>query len=338
MHFKKIGGKIIEGSISEKTWVDINGVKQGMFIKGINKSNPVLLFLHGGPGMPEIAIARQYPVVLEKFFTVCWWEQRGTGISFHKDVKPKHITFENLMNDTVEVTHYLRRRFKQEKIFLFGHSGGSFLGIQVCKLNPQLFHAYIGMAQMVNQLESEKIAYKYMVDEYKKMGNNKMVKKFEKFDLLRRNSLPKGYGSFRDMPMHELGIGTTHKMRSVITGVFIPVMLYSEYTFVERVNVWRGKYNTQIKAGLFKQAVETDLSLTIKKLEIPVYFLEGIFDYTCNYAISKQFFKDLDAPIKGFYTFYESAHSPIFEEPQRASKIITEDILRLQVGNSDSEV
>ena len=78
--FLSENGKLIPGSISEKIWVNINGVEQGMFIKGKDQSKPVLLFLHGGPGMPEYAISREYPLVLEDHFTVCWWEQRGAGL------------------------------------------------------------------------------------------------------------------------------------------------------------------------------------------------------------------------------------------------------------------
>lgn len=158
-------GRPLAGSISEKIHVIINGVEQGMFIKSKDKMNPVLLFLHGGPGMPETAWSSQsYPSVLEDDFTVCWWEQRGSGLSFNPDIPPETLTVEQLIADTLEVTDYLRKRFGQEKIYLMGHSFGSFIGIQAAARAPQLYIAYIGVAQVSQQLNSEKLAYKYIME------------------------------------------------------------------------------------------------------------------------------------------------------------------------------
>ena len=176
-------GRTLTGSISEKIRVTINGVEQGMFIKGMDKTSPVLLFLHGGPGMPEYAVSRKYPMVLEKYFTVCWWEQRGAGLSYSSDIPLETMTFEQLISDTLEVTHYLRKRFEQEKIYLMGHSGGTFIGIQAAARAPELYNAYIAVAQISNQLESEKLAYKFMVEQFTRLGDKRMLQKFENYPI-----------------------------------------------------------------------------------------------------------------------------------------------------------
>lgn len=113
-----------------KSHVNINEVEQGMVIKGKDKTKPVLLFLHGGPAMHEYAISQRYPTVLENYFTACCWEQRGSGLSYNTDISPETMTVEQLISDALEVTNYLRKRFGQEKIYLMGHSWGTFLGIQ----------------------------------------------------------------------------------------------------------------------------------------------------------------------------------------------------------------
>lgn len=94
-------GNPLPGSISEKIRGPINGLEQGMFIKGKDKTNPVLLFLHGGSGMPEYAISREYPLVLEQHFTVCWWEQRGAGLSYNSGISPETLTFGQLISDVL---------------------------------------------------------------------------------------------------------------------------------------------------------------------------------------------------------------------------------------------
>ena len=75
----------VAGGISEKAYVDINGVRQGMFIKGQNRANPVLLYLHGG--MPEYFLNERYPTGLDEYFTVVWWEQRGSRLSYSANIR-----------------------------------------------------------------------------------------------------------------------------------------------------------------------------------------------------------------------------------------------------------
>lgn len=320
-------GKPLAGSISEKIRVQINGVEQGMFIKGKDRKNPVLLFVHGGPGMPEYApLVEKLPPGLEDYFTVCYWEQRGAGLSYGADLPPETLTLEQLVSDTLEVTNYLRRRFGQEKIYLLGHSWGAYLAIQVAARAPELYHAYIAMQQISRQMESEKLAYAYMVEQYRRAGNKRMLRKFARIPLLEMDRMPNSYRALRDEGMHLLGIGTTHKMKSVISGVFLPVWQSRAYTLGEKINVWRGKWSAHSTA-MWNRVLAEDLTSVVPKLEIPVYFFHGAHDYTVSYPLAKDYFEKLLAPRKGFYTFPESAHSPLFEEPERARRILTEDVL-----------
>ena len=232
-------GSPLAGSISEKIHVNINGVEQGMFIKSKDATNPVLLYLHGG--MPDYFLTQRYPTGLEDYFTVVWWEQRGSGISYSADIPPETMTLEQMISDTLEVTNYLRHRFGKEKIYLMGHSGGTFIGIQAAARAPELYYAYIGVAQMSNQLKSEKLAYEYMLQQFKENGNTEMVRKLEAAPVTMTGGTPDAYRALRDEAMHSLGIGTTHDMKSVITGIFLPSLTSREYTLREKVNLWRGK-------------------------------------------------------------------------------------------------
>ena len=318
-------GRPLRGSLSEKIYVNINGVQQGMFITSKDNNYPVLLFLHGGPGVPEYWLTQRYPTGLENYFTVCWWEQRGAGLSYSPDMRPETLTYEQLISDTLEVTNYLRHRFGKDKIYLMAHSGGSFLGIQVAARAAQLYYAYIGVSQMAYQLKSENLAYEYMLQQYEANGNREMVQKLEAAPPGMTVPLPAAYDALRDDAMHGLGIGTTRDMRSVITGVFIPSWLSRDYTLSEKVNYWRGKSFS--KSILWNQLMATDLTKQVPELDLPVYFFHGLYDYTDSYTLAKEYFQQLKAPLKGFYTFEQSAHSPMFEEPEKTQKILREDVL-----------
>ena len=325
-------GKPLAGSISEKTFIDINGVRQGMFIKGRNVNNPVLLYLHGG--MPDYFLTQTYPTGLEDHFTVVWWEQRGSGISYSDDISPATLNQEQMISDTLELTNSLRHRFGREKIYLMAHSGGTFIGIQAAARAPDLYYAYMGVAQMSNQSESERLAYEYMLQQFKANGNAGMVKRLEANPVTRTGGVPEGYLAVRDEAMHSLGIGTTHEMSSVISGIFLPSLQFREYTLTEKINLWRGKSRSGI-ASLWDTMAATDLSQKVPKLDLPVYFFHGVYDYTCNYTLAKEYFQIIKAPIKGFYTFERSAHSPMFEEPERMGMILQEDVLGGTNGLAD---
>ncbi len=99
-----------------------------------------------------------------------------------------------------------------------------------------------------------------------------------------------------------------------------------EYTLGEKVNMWRGKSRSGISI-IWDKMINTDLSQQVLKLDLPVYFFEGIYDYICSYTEAKSYFEKLQAPIKGFYTFEQSAHSPLFEEPEKMGRILQEDVL-----------
>jgi pimeloyl-ACP methyl ester carboxylesterase len=325
-------GKPLAGSISEKVFVNINGVEQGMFIKSKDATHPVLLYLHGG--LPEYFLSQNYPTGLEDYFTVVWWEQRGSGLSYSTDVPTETITSEQLISDTLEVTNYLRSRFGKEKIYLMGHSGGTFIGIQVAARAPALYYAYIGVAQMSDQLESERLAYEYMLQKFKDNGNTKMVRKLEAVPVTIKDGIPDSYLALRDGAMHNLGIGTTHDMRSVISGIFLPSLTFREYTLMEKVNLWRGKSQSGV-SPIWDEITATDLTTQVTELEIPVYILAGRYDYTVNYDLQKNYFMKINAPKKGFYTFENSAHSPLFEEPEGFIEIMVNDVLNSNVYLAD---
>ena len=316
-------GKPLQGSISKKIHVNINGVEQGMFIKGKDVSNPVLLYLHGG--MPDYFLTQDYPTGLDEDFTVVWWEQRGSGLSYDPDSPPDRVNPDQLVADTLTVTNYLRARFGQDRIFLMGHSGGTLIGIQAAAVAPELYRAYIGVAQMSNQLKSEKLAYAYMLQRYKDEDNTSMIRTLEKAPVTDTIPLPASYLAARDSAMHSLGIGTMHSMKSVVTGLLLRSFQNREYTLCEKIDMWRGK----IASGgqLWNTQLSTDLTKKVIRLEIPVYFFHGVYDYTVSYPLAKAYYEQLEAPVKGFYTFTESAHSPLFEEPNRMLEIMQTDVL-----------
>lgn len=304
------------GGIGEKVFLTIGGIEQGMIIKGNDMENPVLLFLSGGPGIPECFLDYQYPTFLEDEFIVCFFDWRGTGLSYGKSVTPESMTRRQFIADTFEVTEYLRERFETDKIYLAAHSFGTSIGIQAIAERPELYKGYIAISQISDQTRSEQLAYEYMVSVCEKEGNHTLLEQLTDNPFGTESYFNSGV---RDKAMHALGVGTTRNMKSVITGIFFPSLRMTDYSLKERINIWRGKsfVNQTMQDTFTFNAFET-----VKSVNVPVYFLAGKYDYTCCYELQKEYFDFLEAPEKYFYTFENSAHSPLFEEPKKAEEII----------------
>lgn len=221
--------------MNEKIFVEINGIRQGMVMQSTDLQNPVLLFLHGGPGSPEIAFTQEHPTGLEEIFTVCWWEQRGSGMSYSRHIPKETMTIEQMIEDTIAVTNYLKERFGKEKIYVMGHSWGTVLGILTVQKFPELFFAYIGIGQVARQKDSERLAYAYMLEKFRTAGNDKMVSRLEKFPIDKGGEISTRYLSLRSSGMMKLGIGVMHNCHSMLDCVKF-VLRYKGRTLREKIN------------------------------------------------------------------------------------------------------
>ena len=322
--FRDVDGEIIPNSISEKCFLEVDGGKLGMIILAKDIKNPVLLVCGGGPGIPEYLLETGYPSGLADRFVVCYLEYRGTGLSYNSQVKAEDMTTERYLSDVVAVTGYLSERFEKEKIYIMGHSFGSYIALKTTRQYPDLYNAYIAMAQNCDQRESEYLAYDYMKAQYTQQGNAKMLRKFEQCPIRESEQMYEKYftSSLRDTAMHDLGVGTTRDMDSVIKGIFFPSLRCKAYTWQERIHIWQGKaLSTQFP--VVEESIHFNAFDEVPSLQIPVYFLAGKYDYTCCYDLQYQYYEHISAPEKAFYVFEDSAHSPVFEEPECAAEVFS---------------
>jgi pimeloyl-ACP methyl ester carboxylesterase len=268
-------GNAIENSLTEKHFIEIGGIQQGFFLRSENPENPVILFLHGGPGSPELALLYRYeiPERLEKYFTVCYWDQRGAGMTFSNSIDPATMTLEQLIEDTRQITEYLKQRFKQEKIYLMGHSWGSFLGIKTIEKYPENYLAYIGIGQVTNQVESEKLAYDYMLRHAMEINDKSAVRNLGKFNR-NASDFPTGdyIGTVRSPLMNKYGIGMMRENFSM-AGLIKDILFFKGYTLSEKVNYVKGMSFSLVHLWdyvTFDNLFESSISF-----QAPVYITHG---------------------------------------------------------------
>src|SRR5206468_1940810 len=136
--------------IDEARYVEVGGIQQWITIRGEDSNNPVLLFLHGGPGDATNPWGYAGFRLWLKQFIVVQWDQRGAGRTFGKnrDAPPQAITLARMTQDGVELADMLRKQLRKDKIVLVGHSWGSILGVHMVKARPELFYAFVGTGQV----------------------------------------------------------------------------------------------------------------------------------------------------------------------------------------------
>ena len=152
-------GHTLAGSVAELTRVHVGGHDRSMMIRGNTTTNPVLLYLAGGPGGTDIGALRRHSQGLEHDFVVATYDQRGTGGSYDQLDPTSTLTLKQAVSDAVAVSNYLRNRFHQDKIILVGNSWGSILGVLAAQAHPELYRAFVGAGQMVDIRATDRIYY-----------------------------------------------------------------------------------------------------------------------------------------------------------------------------------
>jgi len=165
--------------INIKKKVPINGVKQKLHIVSNDESLPVLLFLHGGPGVVNRHSVLSSHLDLLDSFTIATWDQRGTGGSYY-NVSNDSLTIKQLVEDAKEVVEYLCKTFNKEKIFVIGGSWGSLLGIRLAYAYPEKIAAFVGFGQFVNGAKNEEISYLFTLDGAKQANDLDAIRQLEK--------------------------------------------------------------------------------------------------------------------------------------------------------------
>lgn len=313
---QKIYGRTPEGGINEQMYVDINGTKQWISIYGQDKDNPVLLYLHGGPGSSTSAIDYTFTRKWSDVYTVVTWDQRNCGKSYSSDQNDTALTYDTMISDGVEVTKYLLNYLGKDRITLLGHSWGTYFGCNLVLEYPEYYECYIGTGQLVDFYQNE-IAFKEEAvkwtenDEEGRLLVEKLtVGDFSMEYYAARNALMERYGY--DM----LVDGTDYNMIAAV--VFNPY--YSLGDFYKYITSDFSVYDEFLKSDEFKK-----FSLLGKTdYQVPFYNINGDRDYQTNFKLAQEYFDSVNAPRKKMYIMKDTTHGLLESKSEEFSDILHE--------------
>jgi pimeloyl-ACP methyl ester carboxylesterase len=315
-------GNVVEGSIAELVTVPIGGHDQSLMLRGVDSDAPVLLFLEGGPGGTATGSMRSAGEPLEDDFVVATWDQRGTGASADTLEPTSTLTLDQMVADTIEVTEYLRDRFDQQAIYVIGSSWGTTLGVLAVQQRPDLYHAYIGTGQMVDQFETDTLMYAESLAYAERVGDEAFANRLRDIgeppydDTLAYTQALAANPEWVDYPR-----GEDYDLRAE----YPQSLFVGEFTFTEQIRAAAGMFETF--AVLYPQLEGVDFRQTVPRLEVPVYLIEGAYEVPGRSTLAHEWFDMLDAPSKQLVVFDRSGHTPQRDEPGRFADYLRDVVL-----------
>jgi pimeloyl-ACP methyl ester carboxylesterase len=301
----------------------INGASQRITIRGNNKANPVLLRIHGGPG--EFHMPQFYKFTgndLEDMFTVCYWDQRGSGPAYSDNLPDSSITLKNIVKDGLLITDYLKEKFGQERIYLEGNSWGTVVAAYMVKEQPESFKVYLGVGQLSNSIENERLSYEFVLNkaiQNKDTTSIRLLKELGKPPYANKeeatNAVPLQRSVLVKYATNNLHFSTSDLMKLIL--------LYDGWTMGYKWEVIsKGQYG--ISAPILWKETMVDLNMIDEMAEwpIPVYIFQGSEDHFAETSLARAYFDSIKAPTKEFHLFEGNGHMASAENPKRYRELI----------------
>lgn len=323
---------VTPNGVDETFEATLGGARQVVNVRGSDRDNPILLYLHGGPGAVEMPFAWTFQRPWEDFFTVVQWDQRGAGRSYPLN-DPKALaatmTVERYRDDTIELIDLLRRKYGKRKIVLLGHSWGSVVGLAVAAKRPDLLHAYVGMGQMIDAVGGERAGFAWTLDRARKAGDAQAIRELEALQPYPGDFSIDKIDAERKWAVQYGGL---FAYRSSGQFYFNAARLSPEYT-ADDIKAWDegSAYSVHI---LEPQLAKADFA-NLRKLDCPVFMFEGRRDELIPSAITAAWLDRLDAPKKATIWFEQSAHMMMVEEPGHMLAALLENVLPIAREGED---
>lgn len=316
-----------ENGIQESTYIDIDGMKQYIQIRGENTENPVMIFIHGGPASPMGYVSAYYQRELESELTIINYDQRGCGRTYYANDCNANANIDLLVHDLNAIVEYVKKRFGKDNVIIAGHSWGTVIGSIYVQRYPENVSCYIGISQITNLYENKLNAARTALqkDEIKGTGDEQNLT-----ELIKRMSQVKNYD---DMSLDDLSklVTVTSKyiackgemsgLSQMITGITSPDMYFDDMKwFILQMD-------TENFFALNREIMEYaffgfDIDMLSKTYKVPVYYLAGKGDYAVCQKDAQAYYESIEAPDKAFYWIENAGHSMFMDNPKLYSDTI----------------
>jgi pimeloyl-ACP methyl ester carboxylesterase len=314
--------------IKEEMFVAIGGIEQWITIKGADRNNPVVLFLHGGPGDAQSPFADAMYSGWDKDFTLAQWDQRGAGRTYGKtgpSIAPT-MTMARMTQDGVEVAAFLTRHLGKKKVILVGGSWGSILGIHMVHAKPDLFYAYVGLAQVANFKKSVATSYARVLALAHATHDRQAVAALMTIGAPPWDALS-CWGKFRKWEQaYQAKLATAPSAPDAINPAYASTQERAQWAAADDFN-WMHFVGLKMSGPL----MDVDIAELGTDFAIPIFIIQGQEDLTAPPELAKAYFNSIKAPKKQFYLVRGTGHEPSATSLNLTRKVLLEQVRPLAV-------
>jgi pimeloyl-ACP methyl ester carboxylesterase len=311
--------------------VKIGGIPQWITVRGKDRNNPLLLYVHGGPGDTMMGVSWSFQRPWEDYFTVVEWDQRGAGKTYASNdwetVKPT-LKVERFVEDAEEMVQYLRAKYHKRKIVLLGHSWGTVIGTELVQRHPEWFSVYVGTGQVVDMRKSERMGYEEILKEARSEKNAEAMKDLEALAPYPGTSGPMDFDKTmkeRKWLVHYGGY-TWRNMNDHFGDI---LKLSPDYTDADV----KGYELGDDRSPRVMWAEMSEIKFWKQNVfRCPVVLFEGSHDLNVSHELVARWFATLQAPSKKLVWFPNSSHMVMMEEPGRTFYHLMMDVRPLAVA------
>ena len=312
-----------------ETDVIVNGDRQNIRVRAAEEGLPVMLFLHGGPGVPDRHNVLMNQSALAEHFTMVMWDQRGSGKSYRKSIADEKLSLQVYVDDAAALTELLCERFNVEKIVVAAHSWGTIIGMPLVMDHPEKIAAYIAQGVFVSGSENEDESYRFCLDEAVRRGDKRAIKRLSGIRPVNgKYPNDKAMKIQRDY-LSRYGGGVWKGKQGLFASILKPLIKSGEYSVKQIFDYAAGAL--YLSKTLWDDAVAADYT-GVTELKVPVIVTQGEHDFNTPSALAEKWFARLNAPFKKWIAFSESAHSPINEEPEKWRREVVAALTRAGIG------
>ena len=309
--------------IQENTYVTIGGIEQYLQIRGEDRDNPVILWLHGGPGFPLTYLTYYYQTALEKDYTIVCWEQRGCGRTFYRNKSDNNLIIEQLLADTDEIIDYLRERFGKDKIIIMGQSWGTVLGIDYINLHPEKVAAYISIGQVTDFLQGKIYAAESAAQIAAENGNKEDTEFLEQ--CIERLSKTEGIAKLDIKSLEEMIITSTKYLKCdgemsgikrIFAAITSPEMSWNDARWFLFASDTQNIITFQ-KNLVDYMYFQFDVMKLSKEYDIPICFIQGKSDWITPTSLVNDYYEVIATDKKEMIVINNAGHTPFLDNPEQ---------------------
>jgi pimeloyl-ACP methyl ester carboxylesterase len=296
--------------------VQLGGITQWIRVRGADASNPVLLLMQQGPGLPIINDAPRLERLLglEGAFTVVYWDQRGTGLSsLRRNADRFEISVARMVDDTVALLELLRDRFGG-KVFVAGFSFGATFAAYAAVRRPELVAALVAAGMDIDVPAAESNAYAFALDAARRRGHRRAIRQLEAIGPPPHTTV-KQFITRARWVVNFGGVATNANSNGMLRALLVSLVRSPDYSAAAAIRTFRGVSTSA--ASLLPQLASTDLVRTIPRLDVPLVLAQGRLDQVAPGEATQRFYDSVAAPGKQLVWFGSSAHTPHLEEPAK---------------------